>query len=55
MKQAERWLRLAGCEKIFFVDSVTGEGVWKIFDYLREENDRMPWEIQEGDVGYGTE
>lgn len=55
VKQAERWLRLAGCEKIFFVDSVTGEGVWKIFDYLREENDRMPWEIQEGDVGYGTE
>ena len=53
--QAERWLRLAGCDKIFFVDSVTGEGVWKIFDYLKEENDRMPWEIQEGDVEYGTE
>ena len=26
-KLAEEWLRLAGCEKIFFVDSVTREGL----------------------------
>ena len=43
-ERAERWLRLAGCEKIFFVDSVTGEGVYKIFEYLKEENDVLPWE-----------
>ncbi len=43
-EQAKRWLELAGCEKIFFVDSVTGEGVWQIFDYLKEENDVLPWE-----------
>ncbi|MBQ3461912.1 MAG: ethanolamine utilization protein EutP [Clostridia bacterium] len=44
VKQAERWLRLAGCEKVFFVDSKTGEGVWQIIDYLREDGDVMPWE-----------
>lgn len=41
---AEHWLRLAGCEKVFKVDSKTGEGVWQIIDYLREEGDVMPWE-----------
>lgn len=42
--RAERWLRLAGCETIFRVDSKTGEGVWRILDYLREDGDVMPWE-----------
>lgn len=41
---AEQWLRLAGCQRIFFVDSHTGEGVWQILEYLREEGDVMPWE-----------
>jgi len=35
--QAEKWLRLAGCEKIFFVDSKTGEGVDRILEYLKED------------------
>ena len=52
---AAHWLELAGCRKIFYVDSVTGEGVWQIFDYLKEENVKMPWEIREGEVTYGTE
>jgi ethanolamine utilization protein EutP len=43
-EQARRWLELAGCEKIFFVSSVTGEGVSDILEYLREEGDVMPWE-----------
>ena len=43
-KQAEEWLRLAGCRKIFFVSSYTGEGVWQILDYLREPGDVLPWE-----------
>lgn len=43
-ERAKRWLELAGCKKIFFVDSVTGEGVYKIFEYLKEENDVLPWE-----------
>ena len=33
-KRAEGWLRLAGCEKIFFVDSVTGEGIDELINYL---------------------
>ncbi len=31
---AELWLRNAGCREIFFVDSVTGEGVDALLDYL---------------------
>lgn len=42
--QAERWLRLAGCERVFKVNSKTGEGVWQILDYLKEDGDVMPWE-----------
>ena len=33
--QAERWLRLAGCKKIFRLSSKTGEGVQNLIDYLR--------------------
>lgn len=42
--QATEWLRLAGCEKIFFVSSYTGEGVSDLLEYLREDGDIMPWE-----------
>ena len=45
--RAESWLRLAGCETIFRVDSKTGEGVWKIIDYLREDGDVLPWDEEE--------
>jgi ethanolamine utilization protein EutP len=31
---AELWLKNSGCSHIFFVDSVTGEGVDKIIEYL---------------------
>ena len=44
VERAEHWLRLAGCETVFHVDSKTGEGVWQIIDYLREDGDVMPWE-----------
>lgn len=33
-EQAAAWLRLAGCQEIFFVSSYTGEGVDDILDYL---------------------
>ena len=33
-KLAEEWLRLAGCEKIFFVDSVTREGLDGLIAHL---------------------
>lgn len=33
-KLAESWLRNSGCREIFFVDSVTGEGVEALWQYL---------------------
>ena len=33
-ERAEAWLRLSGCEKVFFVNSVTGEGVDAILEHL---------------------
>ena len=42
--RAERWLRLTGCKKVFFVDSRTGEGIPDILEYLREPGDILPWE-----------
>ena len=39
VERAERWLRLTGCKKIFVVDSVTGEGVENIINYLSEPNE----------------
>ena len=41
--RAERWLRLSGCKDIFFVDSVTGEGVAEILTHLAEPGDDLPW------------
>ncbi len=36
-KRAERWLRLAGCKRIFFVNSKGNEGVKEILDFLMED------------------
>ena len=52
-RQAEEWLRLAGCEKVFHVSSYTGEGVWQILDYLREPGDVLPWESEQGGKVHG--
>ena len=46
-KQAEHWLRLAGCKKIFFVNSKNNEGIAELLEYLREEGDVMPWELNQ--------
>ena len=45
--RAERWLRLAGCRHIFFVDSKCYEGIPEILEYLKEEGDVLPWEKEE--------
>jgi ethanolamine utilization protein EutP len=34
--QAESWLRLAGCEKVFHVSAKNGEGIEEIINYLAE-------------------
>ncbi|MGL5435583.1 MAG: EutP/PduV family microcompartment system protein [Lachnospiraceae bacterium] len=46
-KRAAEWLKLAGCKTIFYVSSVTGEGVGEILYYLKEEGDVLPWEREE--------
>ena len=36
-QRAENWLRLSGCEKIFYVNSKTGEGVSEVKAYLQRQ------------------
>ena len=43
-ERSAKWLRLAGCKTIFYVDSKEGEGISDILEYLREPQDVMPWE-----------
>lgn len=45
VERAERWLKLTGCKKIFYVDSKTGEGIPEILEYLAEEGDVLPWQM----------
>lgn len=40
VERVERWLRLAGCKKIFPVSAVTGEGLADIIAFLEEDSDR---------------
>lgn len=51
VKQAERWLRLAGCKIIFRVNSKTGEGIYELLEYLKEPGDVMPWDKDAGEAG----
>ena len=35
-KRAEQWLRLSGCKKVFFVNSLTREGTKDILEHLNQ-------------------
>ena len=37
VERVERWLRLAGCKKVFPVSSITGEGIEALANFLRED------------------
>ena len=50
VEQAERWLKLAGCKKIFHVDSKTYEWIPEILMYLKEDGDVLPWEKNDKEV-----
>ena len=53
---AAEWLRLAGCKKIFFTSSYTGEGIAEILSYLKEPVDKLPWEVAKAEydkLGFG--
>ena len=41
VERVERWLRLAGCKKIFPVSSITGEGIAKLAAYLQDDKDKI--------------
>ncbi len=43
--RAERWLRLSGCKTVYFVNSVTREGVESILQHL--ENNKNQTEIKQ--------
>ena len=38
VERVARWLRLAGCKKVFPVSSITGEGVKELMDFLNDES-----------------
>lgn len=35
-ERADRWLRLSGCKEVFHIDSVTGEGIENLIDFLKK-------------------
>lgn len=37
VERVERWLRLAGCKKVFPVSAITGEGIKELVAYLEED------------------
>lgn len=39
VERVDRWLRLAGCKKVFPLSAYTGEGVRELLNYLREDGD----------------
>ena len=42
-RRAERWLRLSGCQRVFAVNSLTGEGVPAVLEHL--QNNKKPTKI----------
>lgn len=40
VERVERWLKLAGCKKIFPVCAITGEGLKELIEYLEEPEER---------------
>ena len=54
VRQAEEWLRLAGCEKIFRISSYTGEGVPELLEFLKEDGEDVYKRQIRGCVGCGS-
>lgn len=44
-RRAERWLRLSGCQTVFPVNSLTGEGVPAVLNHLK--NNKSPTKIEQ--------
>jgi len=43
-QKAERWLRLSGCERVFFVNSYTAEGTEELLEYLKNNKKQQKTE-----------
>ena len=39
VERVTRWLKLAGCKKVFPVSSITGEGIKELADFLNDDTD----------------
>ena len=48
--RAERWLRLAGCKKIFRVSAYTGEGIEELSVFLSDFNTKQYYKTRSFDV-----
>jgi ethanolamine utilization protein EutP len=56
VNQAEEWLHLAGCERVFRVSAYTGDGIPELLEFLREDGDILPWEeAKRRDDEYGRQ
>ncbi|MBE5747139.1 MAG: EutP/PduV family microcompartment system protein [Clostridiales bacterium] len=42
VERVTRWLKLAGCKKVFPVSSITGEGIKELADFLNDDTDKKP-------------
>jgi ethanolamine utilization protein EutP len=40
-ERVERWLRLAGCKKIFPVSAYTGEGILELLEFLADTEEEL--------------
>ena len=40
VERVTRWLKLAGCKKVFPVSAVTGEGLRELVEFLNEDDER---------------
>lgn len=46
VERVERWLKLAGCKKIFPVSAITGEGVQALLDFLADDEKKTKGETK---------
>ena len=42
VERVTRWLKLAGCKKVFPVSSITGEGIKELAEFLQDDGDKKP-------------
>ncbi len=42
VERVTRWLKLAGCKKVFPVSSITGEGIKELADFLNDDEEKKP-------------